>query len=76
VAEGECDLAVAFDVQVPRNVRKIATVSLPLGVLRSPRAALHQEGTELFDLSGETCDPVGNSLMLGFRRRRFHALAD
>ncbi len=33
VAEGECDLALAFDVRVPRNVRKIATAALPLGVV-------------------------------------------
>src|SRR5258708_32451849 len=40
VAEGECYLAVASDFPVPRNVRKIATVSLPRGVRAQPGSRL------------------------------------
>jgi DNA-binding transcriptional LysR family regulator len=66
VAEGECDLAVAFDVQVPRNVRKIATVSLPLGVLAKPGSRFaRKKELKLFDLSGERVILSDNSLMLG-----------
>lgn len=66
VAEGDCDLAVAFDVQVPRNVRRIASSSLSLGVLAkpgSPFAAKKQ--LKLFNLSGERVILSDNSLMLG-----------
>jgi len=66
VAEGDCDLAVAFDVQVPRNVRRIATTSLSLGVLAKPggRFAGKRE-LRLFNLSGERVILSDNSLMLG-----------
>jgi DNA-binding transcriptional LysR family regulator len=66
VAEGDCDLAVAFDVQVPRNVRRIATTSLSLGVLAKPggRFAGKKE-LKLFNLSGERVILSDNSLMLG-----------
>ena len=66
IAEGDCDLAVAFDVQVPRNVRKIATANLLLGVLAPPgsRYASKKE-LRLFDLSGERVILSDKSLMLG-----------
>ena len=66
VAEGDCDLAVAFDVDVPRNVRKIATASLPLGVLALPGSRFaRKKEIKLFDLSGERVILADNSLMLG-----------
>jgi len=66
VAEGDCDLAVAFDVQVPRNVRRIATVSLSLGVLAKPASRYAgKKELKLFDLSGERVLLSDNSLMLG-----------
>ena len=66
VAEGDCDLAVAFDVQVPRNVRRIASTSLSLGVLARPgsRFAAKKE-LKLFNLSGERVILSDSSLMLG-----------
>jgi DNA-binding transcriptional LysR family regulator len=66
VTEGDCDLAVAFDVQVPRNVRRIATANLLLGVLAAPghRLASRKE-LKLFDLSGERVILSDRSLMLG-----------
>jgi DNA-binding transcriptional LysR family regulator len=66
LAEGDCDLAVAFDVQVPRHVRRIAMVSLPLGVLAPPssRFALKKH-IKLFELSGERVILSDQSLMLG-----------
>lgn len=66
VAEGECDLAVAFDVQVPRHVRKIATVNLPLGVLARPGSRFaRKKELKLFDLSGERVILSDSSLALG-----------
>jgi len=66
VAEGDCDLAVAFDVQVPRNVRRIATISLSLGVLAKPASRYAgKKELKLFDLSGERVILSDNSLMLG-----------
>ena len=66
VAEGECDLAVMFDIKVPRNVRRIAAVSLPLGVLALPESRF-AEKTELrlFDLAGERVILSDSSLTLG-----------
>jgi DNA-binding transcriptional LysR family regulator len=66
LAEGDCDLAVAFDVQVPRHVRRIAMVSLPLGVLASPGSRLaSKKQIRLFELSGERVILSDQSLMLG-----------
>jgi DNA-binding transcriptional LysR family regulator len=66
LAEGDCDLAVAFDVQVPRNVRRIAMVSLPLGVLAPPGSRFaSKKQIKLFELSGERVILSDQSLMLG-----------
>jgi DNA-binding transcriptional LysR family regulator len=66
LAEGDCDLAVAFDVQVPRHVRRIAMVSLPLGVLASPGSRFaSKKHIKLFELSGERVILSDQSLMLG-----------
>lgn len=65
VAEGECDLAVVFDVRVPRTIRRIATASLPLGVLAVPGSKLAQKRElRLFDLAGEKVVLSDTSLML------------
>ncbi|TIU47991.1 MAG: LysR family transcriptional regulator, partial [Mesorhizobium sp.] len=66
VAEGDCQLALAFDVQVPRSVRKIAAATLPLGVVAHPdsRFAGRKE-LKLFDLSGERVILSDGSLALG-----------
>jgi DNA-binding transcriptional LysR family regulator len=66
VAEGDCDLAVAFDVQVPRNVRRIASTNLSLGVLAKPGSRFaDKKELKLFNLSGERVILSDNSLMLG-----------
>jgi DNA-binding transcriptional LysR family regulator len=66
LAEGDCDLAVAFDVQVPRNVRRIAMASLPLGVLAPPGSRFaSKKQIRLFELSGERVILSDQSLMLG-----------
>ncbi|TIU60081.1 MAG: LysR family transcriptional regulator, partial [Mesorhizobium sp.] len=56
----------AFDVQVPRSVRKIAAATLPLGVVAHPdsRFAGRKE-LKLFDLSGERVILSDGSLALG-----------
>jgi DNA-binding transcriptional LysR family regulator len=66
LAEGDCDLAVAFDVQVPRNVRRIAIASLPLGVLAPPGSRFaSKKQIRLFELAGERVILSDQSLMLG-----------
>jgi DNA-binding transcriptional LysR family regulator len=66
VAEGECDLALVFDIRVARNIRRIATVSLPLGVLALPQSRYAQKKElKLFDLAGERVILSDSSLTLG-----------
>lgn len=66
VAEGDADLAVIFDVRVPRTVRRIASVSLPLGVLAKPGSEMAQRGEiKLFDLANEKVILSDSSLTLG-----------
>jgi DNA-binding transcriptional LysR family regulator len=66
LAEGDCDLAVAFDVQVPRHVRRIAIASLPLGVLAPPGSRFaSKKQIRLFELAGERVILSDQSLMLG-----------
>lgn len=66
VGEGECDLAMAFDVKAPRTVRRLAVASLPLGVLALPGSRLAaKDHLRLFDLAGEKVIVSDASLMLG-----------
>ncbi|WP_137130829.1 LysR family transcriptional regulator [Rhizobium sp. FY34] len=66
VAEGECDLAVLFDVRVPRTVRRIASVSLPIGVLALPGSDLAaRTELKLFDLANRRVILSDQSLTLG-----------
>ncbi|MVA78062.1 LysR family transcriptional regulator [Agrobacterium vitis] len=66
VAEGECDLAVIFDVRVPRTVRRIASVSLPIGVLALPDSDMAKRTEiKLFDLANLRVILSDASLTLG-----------
>jgi DNA-binding transcriptional LysR family regulator len=66
VAEGECDLAVLFDVRVPRTVRRIASVSLPIGVLALPGSEIaSRTELKLFDLASRRVILSDKSLTLG-----------
>ncbi|MCF1460732.1 LysR family transcriptional regulator [Agrobacterium vitis] len=66
VAEGECDLAVLFDVRVPRIVRRIASVSLPIGVLALPDSDMAKRTEiKLFDLANLRVILSDASLTLG-----------
>ncbi len=66
VAEGDCDLALVFDVRVPRRVRKIAAATLPLGVVAHPESRFAgKKELKLFDLSGEHVILSDGSLALG-----------
>jgi DNA-binding transcriptional LysR family regulator len=66
VAEGECQLALAFDVQVPRSVRRLAAATLPLGVVAHPKSRFAgKKELKLFDLSGERVILSDGSLALG-----------
>lgn len=65
ISDGSCDLAIAFDVRVPRNARKLAAVQLPLGLIVPPDSHL-AERNELraFDISGERIILSDTSLSL------------
>ncbi len=66
VADGECDLAVVFDVKVPRSVRRLSAVSLPIGVLAVPGSELaKRQEIKLFDLATERIILWDSSLSLG-----------
>lgn len=67
VHQGEADLALAFDVRVPRNARRLTSISLPLGVLVSPGSPLTKLRGKLksYDLSGERVILSDGSLTLG-----------
>jgi DNA-binding transcriptional LysR family regulator len=66
VAESECDLGVVFDIRVPRNVRRIGVVSLPLGVVTKPTSRFAgRSDLRISDLAGERVILSDASLTLG-----------
>ena len=66
VSEGDCDLAVVFDVRIPRSARQMANVALPLGVLALPRSRFAaRDELKLFDLANERVILSDASLTLG-----------
>lgn len=67
VSQGEADLALAFDVRAARNVRRIASVALPMGVMVAPgtRLTALAGGLRVYDLSGERVILSDASLTLG-----------
>ena len=83
VSDGTCDLAIVFDVRVPRNARRLAVVSLPLGVLLPPDSTLAgRDELRAFDISSErlilsdtslslshSIDEIFSSSMVEFSRR-------
>ncbi|MBT9385179.1 LysR family transcriptional regulator [Pseudooceanicola sp. CBS1P-1] len=66
VAAGDADLAVAFDVRLPRRARRMAAVALPLGVLVPPGSPLtrHEGPLKVYDLAGERVILSDGSLTL------------
>jgi DNA-binding transcriptional LysR family regulator len=73
VHQGEADLALAFDVRVPRNARRVTSISLPLGVLVPPGSALTKLRGKLrsYDLAGERVILSDGSLTLGSTVEQF-----
>lgn len=67
VSQGEADLAVVFDLRAPRNTRRIASASVPMGVMVAPGSRLATKGESLrvFDLTGERVILSDASLTLG-----------
>ncbi len=65
VADGECDIGVAFDVRTPRNAQRLAGTLLSIGALMHPdhRLAGRTE-LRLFDLAGERVVLSDTSLSL------------
>lgn len=66
VADGECDIAVAFDVRAPRNAQRLAGATLAVGALVPPGHRLAPETViRLADLAGERLVLSDSSLTLG-----------
>ncbi|MFN6978378.1 MAG: LysR family transcriptional regulator [Gemmobacter sp.] len=66
VAGAEADIALAFDVRVPRNARRLAAASLPMGVVVPPGSRLAKlETLRIYDLAGERVILSDASLTLG-----------
>ena len=66
IAEGESDLAIIFDVRAPRNVRRILSIMLPLGVLALPGSDMAARASlRLFDLANRKVILSDHSLTLG-----------
>jgi DNA-binding transcriptional LysR family regulator len=66
VADGACDIGIAFDIKTPRNAQRLAGTMLSLGALMHPghRLAGRSE-LRLFDLAGERVVLSDASLSLG-----------
>lgn len=66
IAEGETDLGIIFDVRAPRAVRRITSISLPLGVLALPGSdKADKPSLKLFDLANQKVILSDASLTLG-----------
>ncbi|MBC7735932.1 MAG: hypothetical protein H7245_01620 [Candidatus Saccharibacteria bacterium] len=67
LSHGEVDLALVFDIRVPRNARHIASAALPLGVVVAPgsRQIRHEGRLRVYDLTGERVVISDSSLSLG-----------
>ncbi|SEL21726.1 LysR family transcriptional regulator [Pacificibacter marinus] len=67
VAQGDADIAIAFDTSTPHSTRRFAVTSLPLGVLVPPGSRLtkHEGPLRVYDLAGERVILPDGSLTLG-----------
>jgi DNA-binding transcriptional LysR family regulator len=66
VADGNCDIAVAFDVRAPRNAQRITGAMLSMGALVRPGHRLAgRSQARLTDLAGEHLLLSDSSLTLG-----------
>lgn len=66
VAQGECDLAIAFDAKPPKATQRLASASLRLGALLRPDHALAaKRGVRLRDFASERVILSDASLTLG-----------
>lgn len=67
LADGHCDLAVAFDVRLPRQSKRLASAQLNLGALVAPSHPLAQRhsGVRLRDFVGDRILLADGALTLG-----------
>ena len=67
VAQGDADLAILFDLRAPRTTRRVASISVPMGVMVAPGSRLATKGGVLrvYDLNGERVILSDTSLTLG-----------
>jgi DNA-binding transcriptional LysR family regulator len=67
VANGDCDLAIAFDTNLPRTARRLASASVYIGALVHPNHPLTgRSEVRLNDFVGERILIAGKHLALGF----------
>jgi DNA-binding transcriptional LysR family regulator len=67
LVDGDCDLALAFDVRLPRKSRQVASAHLNLGALLPPEhpQAASTEGLRLRDFAGQRVLMADSDLTLG-----------
>mgnify|MGYP005846093301 CR=1 FL=1 len=66
VSGDEADIALVFDVRVPRNARRLAAAMLPMGVVVPPESRLARlSPLRIYDLAGERVILSDGSLTLG-----------
>lgn len=66
IADGECEIALGFDLRPPRGAQRLAAASVPVGALMSPEHPLAgRETLRMFDLAQEAVILSDTSLTLG-----------
>jgi len=67
VGQGDADIGLLFDLKPPRATRRVASVTVPMGVMVAPgsRLALKADPLRVYDLAGERVILSDTSLTLG-----------
>jgi len=67
VGQGDADIGLLFDLKPPRATRRVASITVPMGVMVAPgsRLALRSEPARVYDLAGERVILSDTSLTLG-----------
>ncbi|KQO73593.1 LysR family transcriptional regulator [Methylobacterium sp. Leaf89] len=66
IADGDCELAIGFDLRPPRGTQRLAAALIPVGALMRPDHPLAQRAAlRMFDLAEEAVILSDTSLTLG-----------